>query len=210
MDNILVSNYVKKQLNHLLPDCYIINDLEKNIEEVIKSLAFENIKIWNENPVLDILNSMQYPIFLYKLSRILNTKGDIKGATKIFYLNKILHSIDLFYEIDLKNNFLLGHVIGSVFCKAHYGEYSVFGQNILIGIDKNKRPQLNDGLVMFPNSAIIGDCKIGKNVVISTNVTILNENTPDNVYVFKGENGKLMFKGLNEYYADRYFIRNLK
>ena len=146
---------------------------------------------------------------MYKLSRQLFLSGDIKGATKIFYLNKVLHGIDLFYEIDLKNDFLLSHCIGSVFCKARYGNFSVFYHGTLIGINNSDRPNMSDGLIMFPHSKIIGKSNIGENVVVSINTTIINADTPDNVYVFNGKGKKLVFKDLNEYYADRYFTRKL-
>lgn len=207
MKNEHIVDYITKQLDNLLPDGYIIESFDIFISKTLNNLMFEKVKIWKENPELDVLNSTKYPIFLYKLSRELYLNNEIKGATKIFYLNKILHSIDLFYEIDLKENFLLGHTINSVFCKAKYGNYSVFWQNILVGVDKNKRPQLNDGLVMFPNSSIVGDCHIGKNVVISANTNIINTNIPDNVIVF-ANNDKLVFKELNEYYAKKYFEIN--
>lgn len=206
MKNKFITEYITKQLNNLLPDGYIIENFETHILKTLNNLMFEKVRIWENNPELDILNSTKYPIFLYKLSRELYLNNEIKGATKIFYLNKILHSIDLFYEIDLKENFLLGHTIGSVFCKAQYGNYSIFWQNVLVGVDKNKRPQLNDGLVMFPNSSIVGDCTVGKNVVISANTNIINTDIPDNVIVFPNNN-KLIFKELNEYYVDKYFIR---
>jgi len=45
---------------------------------------------------------------------------------------------------------------------------------------------------------------------VSSNATIINKDTPDNVYVFNGKVNKLIFKDLNEYYADRYFIREFK
>lgn len=204
MENEIISEYVSKQLNNLLPDNYIINNLDAIILEVLNELSFNKIKIWKENPVLDILNSLQYPIFLYKLSHKLYLINDIKGAKKVFYLNKILHTLDLFYEIDLKEEFLLGHGIGSVFCKVEYGNYSVYGHNILIGVDHGKGPQLNEGLILFPNASIIGNCKVGKNVVVSTNTMIKNTNIPNDVIVFS-DNNKLIFKDIDEYYAQRYF-----
>lgn len=203
-----ITNFVFHQCNNIFPDGNKFQNLKSSIEEVISdSTGFDKIKMWNENPNLDIMNSIQYPIFLYKLSRKLFLSGDVKGATKIFYLNKTLHGIDLFYEIELGNNFLLSHCIGSVFCKASYGNYSVFYHGILIGKNNNDRPSLSDGLVMFPGSQIIGKSDVGENVVVSANTTIIDTNIPDNVYVFPGKGKKPILKDLNEYYADRYFIR---
>ena len=104
---INITNYITKQIINLFPDGNIIENLDSNVLLTLNNNDFSRIKSWVENPRLDVMNSIQYPIFLYKLSRQLFLSGDIKGATKIFYLNKVLHGIDLFYEIDLKNDFLL-------------------------------------------------------------------------------------------------------
>lgn len=206
-----ITNFVLSQTNAIFPDGNSFLNLRHSIEVTISDqIGFDKIKIWSKNPILDVMNSIQYPIFLYKLSRILFQEGDITGATKIFYLNKVLHSIDLFYEIDLKKDFLLSHSVGSVFCKATYGNYSVFYHGILVGTNNSDRPKFNDGIVMFPGSKIIGGCNIGENVVISASTMIINKDIPDNTCVFPTKGQKLIFKDLNEYYVDRYFIRDNK
>lgn len=204
--------YVATQLDNLLPDGYHPPALESAVsvaQDKVKSLI-ERVRLEGEGwgrQEFNHLNSLHYPIFLYFLAQSLFASHDETGATKIFYLNKILNGIDLYFKIDLGFPFILGHVIGSVFCRAEYGNYQVFYQNILIGVNNDQRPRLGDGLVVFPGSKLIGKVTTGDNVVISAGVTVIDKDIPSNVIVFSGQGGNLIFKDLNERYSDRYFSR---
>ncbi|MDD3544058.1 MAG: hypothetical protein PHG96_01710 [Kiritimatiellae bacterium] len=204
--------YVVTQLDNILPDGYhppaiesAVSQAESKVQSLIKSVRLEG-EGWGQHE-FNYLNSMHYPIFLYFLAQTLFASNDETGATKIFYLNKILNGIDLYYKITLGFPFLLGHVVGSVFCRADYGNFQVFYQNVLIGVNNNKRPRLGDGLVVFPGAKLIGNVTTGENVVISAGVTVIDKDIPANVLVFSGEKGGLVFKDLNERFSDRYFNR---
>lgn len=69
----------------------------------------------------DFYHSDKYAVFLYFLSHTLYKANRPKLATKAYYLNKILHGVDLFYEICLPEAFYLTHPVGSVFGRAEYG-----------------------------------------------------------------------------------------
>ncbi len=205
-----LSAYIATQMDHLLPDGYTPPQLDaavgcakKKVQTLLDLVCLDK----GVYKTFHHLNTLNYPIFLYFLAQALAEQGDEVGATKIFYLNKILNGIDLYYKINLGFPFLLGHVIGSVFCRADYGNNQVFYQNVLIGVNDNKRPYLGDGLIVFPGAKIIGNVKIGENVVISAGVTIIDKEIPSNVIVFSGEKGGLVFKDLDERYCDRYFIK---
>ena len=62
-------------------------------------------------------------IFLYYLSHEIyaNTQNTIL-CDKIYYLNKIMNSVDLFYAIELPQKFGAEHPLGSVMGRAKYGE----------------------------------------------------------------------------------------
>lgn len=209
MDNIELKNYVSTQMNNFLPSTKKFEIEQVFFDSILSTVGnkFSKVTMWKDDSSVDVFHSMKYPIFLYDLARSLYLNHMLEEAQKVFYLNKILHSIDLFYEVDFGDHFLLGHSIGSAFCKATYGNYAVFFHNIVVGRNNNDKPILKDGLVMFPGSQIIGKSNVGENVVVSANTTIIDTNIPDNVYVFPGKGKKPILKDLNEYYADRYFIR---
>lgn len=207
LDTKLLADHVQRQL--LLLGNIRHNDLFPCVNQAYQQVekSFLKVKIWQDSG-FNIFNSTQYPIFLYRLSQELFKINKVEIAEAVFYLNKIMHSIDLFYKINLGQQFLLGHTLGSVFCSAKYGNYNVYHHGILIGINNGMAPKLGDGVVMFSGSKVIGNCSIGNNVVLSINTSIVDTDIPNNVYVFPGKGKKLILKDLNEYYADRYFIRS--
>lgn len=206
-----LSEYLYRQLTNLFPDGK--ND-NKAISLVI-DLALERTKlslnsIKGSGGGFNRFISWHYSLFLYYMSRyVWKELGEKEVATRIFLLNKALNGIDLFYEVEMPQFFLIGHTVGSVFAKARYGNYSVFYQGCTVGRQDDERPILEDGVVMFPGSMVIGKSLVRENTVISANVTVINSETPGNCMVFQGNNGKLLFKELDSYYVDIYFERML-
>lgn len=155
------------------------------------------------------LISWHHSVFVYLLSRLIgNVVEGREAATRLFLLNKALNGIDLFFEVEMGRNFLVGHTVGAVFAKADYGDYCVFHQGCTVGRQGDKRPVLGDGTVMFPGSRIIGDCLVRENTVLSVGVNLINTSSPGNCMAFEGKSGRPVFKELNEFYADRYFYRH--
>ncbi|MCO4781860.1 MAG: transferase [Candidatus Cloacimonetes bacterium] len=130
-------------------------------------------------------HSDQYSIFLYYLSNSLyqdERPNDI--AERVYCLNKALNGLDLFYEVEMPEVFFLEHPVGSVIGRAKYGEKFRFSQNCTIGSHKGIYPIIGDNVAMMVGSKVIGDCKVGDNVIISVNSFVLNTNIPSNSLVF--------------------------
>jgi serine O-acetyltransferase len=153
----------------------------------------------------EYLNSSHYATFLYFLSNECSRlTGGLNDAKRVFLLNKALNGIDLFYEIQMPDVFVLGHTVGMVFAKATYGSHCVFHQGCTVGRDREDRPILERGVVLYPNSSVIGSCRVRENTVLAPGVQLVNRDTPGNCIVFLGEKGQPFFKPVKEYYADRY------
>ena len=214
MKSQTTSQSTKKLIEHQVKNLF---PAEKEIifSKRVADFAFEKtvaciqtIKQWKSNG-FDCLISWQYASYLYFLSRqIFIEEENIDHATRIFLVNKAINSIELFYKIEMPNYFFLSHTTGLVFAQAKYGEYSVFHQSCTIGRSGDDRPILGDGVILFPNSSVIGRCHVRENTVLAPGVQLVNEDTPGNCYVFTGKNGRPVFKEIDEYYADRYFVRN--
>lgn len=119
-------------------------------------------------------------------------------ASKIYYLNKIMNCVDLFYEIELPEKFGAEHPVGSVMGRATYGNDFFFYQGCTVGITNNldgsyNYPIIGENVCMYPNSCILGKCKIGNNVNIGVGAIIKNEDIPDNSTVF-GQSPNLIIK----------------
>ena len=62
---------------------------------------------------------------------------------------------------------------------------------------KGKYPEIGKHVVMYSNSKILGESKIGNNVIISANTYIKDEIIPSNCLVF-GNSPNLIIKEKNE------------
>lgn len=138
-------------------------------------------------------------IFLYYLSHeiYVNTQNSIL-CDKIYYLNKIMNGVDLFYAIELPQKFGAEHPLGSVMGWAKYSEVFFFYQGCTVGgtVGKNAKiyyPVLGENVQMFANSSILGRCKVGDNVKIGAGALVKNEDIPSDSIVF-GQSSNLIIK----------------
>lgn len=189
------SKFSTPNLRMCIPDVY--HHTEKQIQS-IKT---------RDNKKLNLTNSWHLAHFYLNLSTsIWKNLGDSETAEALFLLNKTVNGIDAFYKVNLPSQYFLGgHTVGQVLVNMSYPERFVIYQNCTVGRSGEYIPELNEGLVMFPNSNIIGRCCIGKNVVISPGITILNQDIESNTLV-TWKNFKVHFQKLEVNYADNYFV----
>lgn len=140
-------------------------------------------------------HSSQYSIFLYYLSNTVFTLDKAKTtlADRIYYLNKALNGLDLFYEVKMPKVFFLDHPVGSVLGRAKYDEYFSFTQNCTVGNNKGVFPVIGRSVKMLSGSKILGHCHIGNDVIIAANTYIKDTDIPDCSMVF-GSSPNLIIK----------------
>jgi hypothetical protein len=116
-------SYVSKQINNIIPDGKIITNtiLRPSFNLSLERLEFcfsqINLKYCRENNqvVFNHLYSDQYSMFLYFLSNSAYKNNLNKNVCeKIYCLNKCLNAIDIYFEVELPNIFLLVHPLGTV------------------------------------------------------------------------------------------------
>ena len=191
-------DYTVRQAEHFFPDGKKMDRqrLADNMTETLARLetCINRVRPWPENE-FDHLHSSQYCTYLYYLSNtIWKNTGDYDIAARLFMLNKLLNSIDLFFEIEMPKVFYIGHSIGIVLSKATYGEFLVLYQHTTVGRNHGVYPVIGDGVVLYPNSSIIGRCNIGDGTLVSLGTQVLNHDTPGNCIVFESAPGELGFK----------------
>ena len=60
----------------------------------------------------------------------------------------------------------------------------IFYQNVTVGSTvQGIFPEFSEKTILYSKSSVIGDCKIGKNVIIGANSSIINHNVQDNSVV---------------------------
>lgn len=144
--------------------------------------------------VFNPFHSGQWCIFLYYLSNtIYTTKILTPLCDKIYYLNRMLNAVDLFYEVNLPPIFELDHPLGTVIGRGTFGNYFFFSQGCTVGNNKGFFPVFGENVKMMSNSKVIGNTFIGDNVIIAANTFIKDQNVDSNLIVF-GTSPNLIFK----------------
>lgn len=151
--------------------------------------------------------STQWMIFLYRLSRRLFLLGKKNEADQVYYLNKIMHSIDWLYAVDLPPHFFCEHPHGSVLGRAKYGDFFFINQGVTVGGNYKNGicfyPKINENVTMFANATVLGNSIIGKNVIVAANTYLIDETIPDNCLVF-GKSPEITINEKSESYMIDY------
>ena len=203
-ENDLISLLLRRMENFFL----LSTEEKKSIKEIHPivldklKVCFQGIdnKYFWKNGILYFSpdHSGQYLIYLYFYSHIFsNMGGGNKLKDKFYYLNKILHAVDIYAEVILPPVFFFEHPLASVFGRAEYGNNFFAMQGCTVGGNKGKYPIIGENVKMFSNSKIVGNSKIGNNVWLSANSYIKDENVPDNSIVF-GSSPNLIIKDLKK------------
>lgn len=155
-------------------------------------------------------HSVQWMVFLYFLSHIIYVKGTTTMVCdKIYYLNKLLNGVDLFYAIKLPSIWCAEHPLGSIMGRAQYSNQFFFFQGCTVGgtgeIGQEVYPVIEENVCMYAHSSILGNCHIGKNVMIGAGALIKDQDVPDNSLVF-GQSPNLIFKENKHIKSDNFII----
>ena len=153
----------------------------------------------------DHLNTDHYATYLYFLSNTLWRAGDSRTAAAVYGLNKALHGVDIFYEVELPDIFHLQHPVGTVLGRARYANYFVCYQRVSVGSSlEGDYPEFGEGVVMFGGSGVIGRARIGANNWLSVNTLVMNESTPADAAVF-GSSPSLTMKSARRDVRGHFF-----
>lgn len=126
------------------------------------------------------LNGDQYGMFLYFLSNTLyREREDVSVCAKLFCLNKLLHGVDAFYEIELPDIFRWVHPLGTVLGRGHYSDYFLVYQRCGIGSNRGAYPRLGKFCSMHPGSSILGNSEIGNSCELGADALLLDRSLPD-------------------------------
>lgn len=186
-----LNSYLNKLINNYLPI-----EHQQIIDRKITDIAiqrtencFSNIhrKYYNENGIVNFnhLNSDHMVNFLWFLSNSLSSLGRIELAEQVSYLNKIMHGIDAWHNINLPDIFLVVHPVGTILGNAKYNNFLVVYQNVTVGADlENGYPKFDGPSILYSKSSVIGDSVVGENVILGANALAVNQKIKKNsVYI---------------------------
>jgi len=216
MEVVLTGNELVELVSRQLKSSFILSNEEADclhsvIDAVIQrcSICFSKCRnkyySKDEKTIFNPFHSGQYTIFLYWLSRtiFLNYRDRCSSlCDRIYYLNRMLNGIDLFYEIDMPNYFMLEHPLGSVLGRAVYANGFTFSQQCTVGGSKGIYPVLGTNVILFSGAKVLGNSRIGNNVLISANTYVLDLEIPDYSLIF-GRPRDYVIKSIDEeYFSD--------
>jgi len=207
--------YLKHQLQTFFPSvCNGDKDdqpdlrlLDIHLPEALRKVGYciDQVRMWQPGR-FSFLHSSQYCQFLYYLAHtVWRHEQQRELCTRLFLLNKMLNGIDLFYEIEMPEVFFIGHSVGIVLAKASYGNHLVLYQNSTIGKNHGHGPVIGNGVILYPNTAIIGKCHVGDGTTISQGASLIDQDSPGSCLVFRGAGAGAVTKPTARRYIDDYF-----
>ncbi|NKB42824.1 MAG: hypothetical protein GKS03_00970 [Alphaproteobacteria bacterium] len=188
-----LTEYIAKQMDALFPDGFPVRPQLKRyvtaaLERMEHCVLRAGLKGFHtkDGPRYHHLHTDQHAMFLYYLSNsVFKLGGPVPLAEKTYALNKALHGVDVFYEVELPAVFALVHPVGTVLGRATYGDYFCAYQNVSVGADlDDNHPTFGEGVVLYGGSRVIGKTKIGDNCLISAGTTILGGAVASNHVAF--------------------------
>lgn len=184
---------------------YISNSFNQSYERLIFCFSQIQNKYYfdkkNKSLNLNHLNSDQMATFLYFFSNCCYQNNlDRTICDKIYYLNKILNSIDIYYEVRLPDIFLLIHPVGTVLGRANYSDYLIVYQGVNVGSNKNIYPTFSKYVTLRPSSSILGKSRMGINSELATGSILIDSNISKNKIYFGNpkENFTKLKQNINE------------
>lgn len=174
--------YVRKQFESLFPDGTDLADLAKFVDLALGRIdhCFSRVRLKgffaNGEARFSHWHSDHYAIFLYYLANsAFRERPGHPIADKAYALNKALHALDAFYEVELPDVFAVQHPVGTVLGRASYSDYFICYHNCTVGANlDNDYPSFGHGIVMFGGSRVIGRTAVGDNSFVSTGAIVID------------------------------------
>lgn len=189
LDQQTLAGYISKQLHNSFPlgsesrtRRDILRILPAALERTEHCFSKVKAKYFQQNgeAFFSPLITDQYAMFLYLLANASFKAGqDTVLADRLYGLNKMLHSIDVYYQIELPRVFLFVHSVGTVLGRAQYGEYLAIYQGVTVGGNlKDEYPRIGDHVSLFSNCSVIGRSVIGDNSMVSARACLVDTEVP--------------------------------
>jgi len=209
-----LASYLARQLSNFFPDAELRGaDCARSVDAALERLEHCLLGVKDKyvpegaEPRFNHRHTDHYAMFLYFVGNSALRLGQpIAIAEKAYALNKALHGIDAFYEIELPEVFFFQHPVGTVLGRAKYSDFFVVYQRCTVGAKDRIYPVLGEGVVMYGGSAIIGECTIGSNVWLGAGAVVMGECVPNDSAVF-AQSPHLVVKPTKRSVFDNFFQR---
>jgi serine O-acetyltransferase len=180
-----LAKYTAAQLNTFFPDPSPVRASELSrwlpiaLERLAAAFAGNRVPRFHRQgaPFFNHLHSDQYAMYIYLLANEAGASEEGRPvATKLYLLNKVLHSIDAYFEIQLPRVFLFAHPIGTVLGRAQYADYFMVMQGCTVGNVNDVFPTFGRGVVLCAGSSVLGRSQLGAGVCVGAGTLLVNAN----------------------------------
>jgi serine O-acetyltransferase len=185
-----LENYLSLLIRNHIPDGWTSYSYQSLLSDAMERLEYCFSHIYRKyyrnqgKVVFNHLNTDHMASLLYLLGNtVWQVTGDEELPTRLFYLNKILHGVDLYFSVSMPKIFMLVHPVGTVIGQATYSDYLVIYQNVTIGSNNGVYPTLGKEVILYSKSSLLGNCNVGDNVVFGANSFIINTDIPHDTIV---------------------------
>ena len=123
-----------------------------------------------------LLNPCFHSVVLYRLSSFCYKIKCLPLAKIIWYINRVVFSVDIDYRADLAGGFVLVHGVGTVVGKdvVSFGTLVVYQGVTIGGSGKSKiindvecwQPVIETGVKIYANAMVLGPVQISENAII--------------------------------------------
>ena len=161
-------------------------------------------KYYAEAELVSPLQSCQYAMFLYFLSRAL---GRQSAKDMVYNLLKMVSGADVYHQVALPETFFFDHPVGTVLGRAAYGNHFMFAQGVTVGNNKGAYPEFGDCVCLNSGAKVLGRCRIGDNVILAANAYVKDRDIPSGSIVFGQDRSLVVKTGMDA--ANRDFFRRV-
>lgn len=210
-----LTQYTARQLDHLFPigsfkdTCQV---LARHLPNVLDRLEYCFARIHNKYYQIDgevhfsPLMTDQYATFLYFLANTVFRDGhNAEMAGRLYGLNKALHGLDVYYEVEMPRVFFLVHCLGTVLGRAQYGEFLVVYQGVTVGGNLNyEYPVIGSKVALFSNSSVLGKSVVHDGTLVSAGAALMDVDVPPGQVCF-GRHPREQWKPAHRSVINQYF-----
>lgn len=175
-----------------------IRDTEQSVTNCLSSWSSITAPVSS----LSSLNSRYYAVYLYWLARHLWVQRHQVESNMVSYVNKIVNGCEIYGQVRLPPQFLINHTGGIVLGNVkNYGSRIVINHGVTVGRYLDDSPYIGDSVLLMPHSMVLGRSRIGSGSIISAGTKVINNYVPNDVIVFQGTEGHLIFKDKSKDYS---------
>ncbi len=127
----------------------------------------------------------------------------------LFYIMRGKCGINLFYRQRLTPFFLPRHALGTIVGYGDWGSCLYITQGCTIGQNHRSYPRIGSGLIMGPQTMILGDCKIGNNVTLAAGAIVIDTDISDDKVVFGRPPNLVLRNNKSDNIDENYFAEKI-